>query len=118
ASTPETQMAGGLRINSEGLRMALASASGTSTMSQQLVGLGMGLATNPGGGNDPVPTGAPASPDPASDSWMFLPNGAGGFISGSSLDGSVEIGGAGGPGGGPGPLCGGRRPPPLGGGRP
>lgn len=86
----------GMLIDSEGLKMALASAGGNSAQSQQLVAMGMGIATNPGAGNDPVPVGTPAAPEKADDSWMMLPNGAGGFISGSSLNGSVAVGGGGG----------------------
>ncbi|MEJ0027039.1 MAG: autotransporter domain-containing protein [Rhizomicrobium sp.] len=95
AASSETRTAG-LMIDGEGLKMALASAGGSSPQSQQLVALGMGLATNPGGGNDPAPVGAPAAPQKADASWMELPNGAGGYVSGSSLSGSVAVGGGGG----------------------
>jgi len=90
-----TQSAG-LTIDGEGLKMALASAGGNSAQSQQLVAMGMGIATNPGAGNDPAPVGAPAAPEKADASWMDLPNGAGGYVSGSSLNGSVAVGGGGG----------------------
>ncbi|HJW40013.1 MAG TPA: autotransporter outer membrane beta-barrel domain-containing protein, partial [Rhizomicrobium sp.] len=86
----------GMLIDSEGLKMALASAGGNSAQSQQLVAMGMGIATNPGAGNTPAPVGTPAAPEQADDSWMMLPNGAGGFLSGSSLSGSVAVGGGGG----------------------
>lgn len=88
----------GLHIDSDGLKSALNSASGMSATSQQFMALGASIATNPGGGNDVIPTtgtAAAASPSPAGDSWMGLPNGAGGFISGSSLNGTVAIGGDG-----------------------
>lgn len=84
----------GMLINGEGLRMALASAGGTSAQSQQLVALGMGIATNPGAGNDPAPVGVPAAPEKADDSMLMLPNGMGGYLSGSALSGSVAIGGS------------------------
>ncbi len=86
----------GLLIDGEGLRMALASAGSNSPQSQQLVAMGMGIATNPGAGNDPAPVGAPAAPDKADASWLMLPNGAGGYISGTSLSGTVAVGGGGG----------------------
>ncbi|HEY4943838.1 MAG TPA: autotransporter domain-containing protein [Rhizomicrobium sp.] len=88
----------GLHIDSDGLKSALNSASGVSATSQQFMALGANIATNPGGGNDVIPTtgtAAAASPSAAGDSWMMLPNGAGGFISGSSLNGTVAIGGDG-----------------------
>jgi subtilase-type serine protease len=88
----------GLHVDTDGLKMALSSATGTSAQSQQFQSLGAGIATNPGGGNDTpsTTTGIPAAPQDADDSWVMLPNGAGGFLSGSSLDGSVAIGGGGG----------------------
>ncbi len=92
SSTTQT----GMLIDGEGLKMALESAGGNSAQSQQLVAMGMGIATNPGAGNNPVPVGAPATPEKADDSWMALPNGAGGYLSGSSLNGSVAVGGGGG----------------------
>ena len=87
----------GLRVDGDGLKSALNQASGRSNLSQQFMAIGASVATNPGGGNDAIPTGAGvASPNEASDAWMDLPNGAGGFISGSSLNGSVAVGGGGG----------------------
>jgi uncharacterized protein with beta-barrel porin domain len=87
----------GLHVDSDGLQAALSSASGSTAMSQQLLSIGSSIATNPGGGNDAIPTtGTPAAPSQADDSMLMLPNGAGGFLSGSSLDGSVAIGGGGG----------------------
>ena len=91
------QQASGLRIDSDGLKQALNSSTGTSAQSQQFMALGSSIATNPGGGNDAIPTtGTPAAPNQANDSMMMLPNGAGGYLSGSSLNGSVSIGGGGG----------------------
>ncbi|MEJ1969360.1 MAG: autotransporter domain-containing protein [Rhizomicrobium sp.] len=92
--TPDGSRSAGLSIDSEGLKMALVSAGGTTPGSQQLVAMGMGIATNPGAGN-PMP-GAAVSPSAAEGSWMELPAGLGGFLSGSALNGSVEIGGGGG----------------------
>jgi hypothetical protein len=89
----------GLTVDTAGLQMAMSSARGTSFQSQQLMSIGQGIATNPGGGNDAIPTGAaaPASPNQAdSTGFMSLPAGANAFLSGSSLDGSVLIGGGGG----------------------
>lgn len=87
----------GLRVDGDGLREALNSASGTSAQSQSFMALGAGLSTNPGGGNDPIATtGSPAAPQQASEGLFGLPGGAGGYVSGSSLDGLVQIGGGGG----------------------
>ncbi|MEI9997026.1 MAG: autotransporter domain-containing protein [Rhizomicrobium sp.] len=94
--TPDDSKSAGLSINAEGLKMALVSAGGTSPGSQQLVAMGMGIATNPGAGNAMPGTGAAVSPNDASDTWMDLPAGLGGFLSGSALNGSVEVGGGGG----------------------
>ena len=92
-----TQTAG-LHINGDGLRSALNSASVGSGQSQQLLTLGAGIANgNPGGGNAPITTGAEAAaPTAAGDTWMSLGNNMGGFVSGSSLNGTVGIGGGGG----------------------
>lgn len=93
---PDGSKQAGLRIDGSGLQAALTSASGNSAQSQQLLSLGASIATNPGGGNGAISTGAPATPQQADDAWMPLPAGASGFISGSSLNGSVAIGGGGG----------------------
>src|SRR5262249_55203349 len=86
----------GLTVDTAGLKMALSSATGTSMKTQQLLSIGQGIATNPGGGNA-LPGDKPASPNTAdSTGFMSLPAGANVFISGSSLDGTVVIGGAGG----------------------
>jgi uncharacterized protein with beta-barrel porin domain len=87
----------GLDIDADGLKSALNSARGVSAQSQQFMALGASIATNPGGGNDAIPTtGTAAAPTAASGGWMDLPGGMGGFISGTSLDGTVAIGGGGG----------------------
>jgi hypothetical protein len=87
----------GLDIDADGLKSAMNSARGVSAQSQQFMALGASIATNPGGGNDAIPTtGTAAAPTAASGGWMDLPGGMGGFISGSSLDGTVAIGGGGG----------------------
>jgi uncharacterized protein with beta-barrel porin domain len=87
----------GLDIDADGLKSAMNSARGVSAQSQQFMALGANIATNPGGGNDAVQTtGTAAAPTAASGGWMDLPGGMGGFISGSSLDGTVAIGGGGG----------------------
>ncbi|HXC56745.1 MAG TPA: autotransporter domain-containing protein [Rhizomicrobium sp.] len=87
----------GLHVDSDGLKSAMNSATGFSNTAQQFLAIGQGIATNPGGGNDAVPTtGTPAAPAQADGTWMSLPNGAGGFISGSAILGSVAIGGGGG----------------------
>ena len=83
-------------VDGTGLKTALASATASTDQAQQLFAIGQSIATNPGGGNDPIAAGAPASPAPAEAGGMMLPAGAGGFISGSSLDGSVAVGGGGG----------------------
>lgn len=84
------------RINADGLHMAMQSASGSSAQAQSLLSIGQSIATNPGGGNEAIPTGTPASPTAAESGSMMLPAGTGGFLSGSSLNGSVAIGGGGG----------------------
>ncbi len=91
-------MQAGLHVDTDGLRMALSSVSGTSVQSQQLLSIGQSIASNPGGGNDPIPTGAPVAPNQADSSGMMamMPAGTSAFLSGSSLDGSVAIGGGGG----------------------
>ncbi|HEY0300988.1 MAG TPA: autotransporter outer membrane beta-barrel domain-containing protein, partial [Rhizomicrobium sp.] len=84
------------RINADGLKTAMGSVSGGTAETQSLMAIGQSIATNPGGGNDPIPTGMPAAPQAAGDFGAILPPGTGGFLSGSSLDGEVVIGGGGG----------------------
>jgi outer membrane autotransporter protein len=85
----------GLTVDGDGIKAALNSANSSSFQSMQLISLGQGIATNPGGGNQAIPTtGTAASPLPAESMW--LPGGASGFLSGSALRGSVAVGGGGG----------------------
>jgi len=89
----------GLAINAAGLEMALSSEVGTSQQSQQLLWMGQAMASTPEGGGDSVPAVAAtqASPNRADNTgFVPLPAGANAFITGSSLAGSVLIGGGGG----------------------
>jgi uncharacterized protein with beta-barrel porin domain len=87
----------GLTIDSDGLKSAMANATPSSFQSMQLLSVGQGIATNPGGGNQAIATtGTAAAASPVAAEGMWLPGGASGFLSGSALSGSVAVGGGGG----------------------
>jgi uncharacterized protein with beta-barrel porin domain len=91
-----TQTAG-LTVNGDGLKSALSQANAGSFQSQQLLAFGANIATNPGGGNSAIATtGTAAATAPAAAEGLWLPGGAGGFLTGSALQGSVSVGGGGG----------------------
>jgi len=94
---PNTQTAG-LSVDSDGIKAALNNANPSSFQSMQLMTLGQGIATNPGGGNQAAATTGTAAgaASPQAAGGMWLPSGASGFLSGSALQGSVAVGGGGG----------------------
>src|SRR6185312_10727 len=92
-----TQTAG-LSVDGDGIKAALNNANPSNMQAMQLMTLGQGIATNPGGGNQAVQTTgtAAAAASPHAADGMWLPGGASGFLSGSALQGSVAVGGGGG----------------------
>jgi fibronectin-binding autotransporter adhesin len=94
---PAGTQTAGLQVDRDGLKLALSQANATTPGAQQFMALGQGIATNPGGGNDPIATtGTAAAASPSAAEGMWLPGGASGFLSGSALQGTVGVGGGGG----------------------
>ena len=87
----------GRTVDGDGIRAARNNANPSSFESMQLMSLGEGIATYPGGGNQAIATtGTAAAASPHAADGMWLPGGASGFLSGSALQGSVAVGGGGG----------------------
>jgi uncharacterized protein with beta-barrel porin domain len=96
----DTGASSGFHVNTQSLKLAMASQTDSSPRMQQLFNMGLGISSNPGSDSDATHqaslNGSVAQAADGGDKVVNLPGGMSGFLVGSVLDGTAAIGGGGG----------------------